>query len=97
MGKRRRELCYYCEFHGDCPVREGLQRPIRSCEWFRPDSRRSGAYPDVRTLEPGGLCATCSRRDSCTICQIEGGVWRCEDYREMSPERNSGASVDSSS
>jgi hypothetical protein len=28
------------------------------------------------------LCASCAKRDSCTVSKSEGGVWHCEEYVE---------------
>jgi len=28
------------------------------------------------------LCATCVKRDTCTLPKPEGGVWHCEEYNE---------------
>jgi hypothetical protein len=34
-----------------------------------------------------GLCSTCSRRDTCSLQDVEGGVWHCAEYREDNEHR----------
>lgn len=33
------------------------------------------------TMRNEGLCATCIAREQCERRHVEGGVWRCADYR----------------
>ena len=68
-----RELCDGCMDLANCETRELLPRPILECEAFR--------KADATIDRKEGLCSTCELRESCERRLVEGGVWRCAEYR----------------
>jgi hypothetical protein len=86
-------ICPTCLHSGRCHLSSrGGDGPTHSCEEFEPGSASgapSAALAAARSGEPAaeaapegplGLCAGCSRQETCSYTRPEGGVWHCEDY-----------------
>jgi ribosomal protein RSM22 (predicted rRNA methylase) len=93
MDTKDLDICADCVYAADCPIRRrnpgrvqwcALKRKLRDApepklrREERPGSRSAGRSFNVREE---GLCATCAQREQCSRRHVEGGVWRCRDYR----------------
>ena len=91
MPGRHRDLCGTCNHRPGCINRGTVEEPVFYCEEFDayiPVSRVSlgSASQASSNGKKGsdkykGLCLNCEDRKTCTIRDLEGGVWHCEEYR----------------
>jgi len=85
----RRELCDGCVYAADCAARSRSDGPVICCDrYLGPKGEGSGAPAAPRAQafsiakrQANGLCGTCADRDKCKRRYVEGGVFRCADYR----------------
>jgi hypothetical protein len=83
-------LCATCNHMGLCTSRKDYQPPVLYCEEFDDHvepleavSAQPLTYvkmPDPKRAAEVGLCVNCAHREDCSLCQVEGGVWHCEEY-----------------
>jgi hypothetical protein len=85
----KRELCGSCVYAADCAARSRNDGPVVCCDRYlalggkgddAPSAPRPQAVSNTKT-QAAGLCGTCADRDKCKRRYVEGGVWRCADYR----------------
>jgi hypothetical protein len=91
MPGRHRDLCWACNHGPRCMNRGTADKPVFYCEEFDtyvPVSRVSFEKASRITSDGKGgsdkykgLCLNCEDRETCTIRDLEGGVWHCEEYR----------------
>jgi hypothetical protein len=67
MGPKANDPCA-----ADSPEREGGGPS-------RPEGTEGGQAEHAP--KSSGICGTCSKREGCEKRKVEGGVWRCADYR----------------
>lgn len=83
------ELCGSCVYAADCALRKRSEGPVLCCDsYLGPGSESRGAPPAPEAMavsnarrQAAGLCGTCADRDKCKRRYVEGGVFRCADYR----------------
>jgi hypothetical protein len=85
----KRELCGSCIYAADCAARSRSDGPVICCDRYlgpgsagkgEPAAPRTQAVPNAKR-QAEGLCGTCADRDKCKRRYVEGGVFRCADYR----------------
>jgi len=85
----KRELCGSCVYAADCAARSRSDVPVLCCDRYlalggggdgAPATPRPQASANA-TTQAAGLCGTCADREKCKRRYVEGGVWRCADYR----------------
>jgi hypothetical protein len=85
----KRELCGSCVYAADCAARSRSDVPVLCCDRYlalggkgddAPAPHRPQLVSSAKT-QASGLCGTCADRDRCKRRYVEGGVWRCADYR----------------
>ena len=91
MSGRHRDLCWTCNHHPRCINRGTVEQPVFYCEEFDayiPVSRvflgsasRASSNGKKGSGQYRGLCSNCEERKTCTMRDLEGGVWHCEEYR----------------
>jgi len=79
------DLCATCAHADFCINRKGHDLPVYYCEEYdsietpveyKPTPVMEGKQP----RELMAICATCDRRETCTIARSQTGIWHCEDY-----------------
>ncbi|MDD2596374.1 MAG: hypothetical protein PHO35_04980 [Candidatus Cloacimonetes bacterium] len=78
-------LCAYCARRESCSL-SGSFGLIYDCDEYLPGDEAScdlhvsrlKEVPD--TDDCHGLCVHCQNRDFCSLKNINGGVWHCEEY-----------------
>jgi hypothetical protein len=83
------ELCGSCVYAADCALRKRSEGPVLCCDsYLGPGAESRGAPPAPEAMavsnarrQAAGLCGTCADRDKCKRRYVEGGVFRCADYR----------------
>jgi hypothetical protein len=82
---RKSGLCAYCERRQSCSLC-GDFGLIYDCEDYLASSEASCGLSFTRLEqveapeEHYGLCAECQNRDFCSLKNINGGVWHCDEY-----------------
>lgn len=88
MENKSLGLCFTCDNKEICTQRKGIKFPVLFCEEFEDLTSYRTKVPvkvvliqDMpETDNSMGLCFNCSNRNSCTLCNSPGGIWRCEEY-----------------
>ena len=90
-----RGLCPSCVYAAECVLREDSSVPTFECDEFCDDESPPWWHKNEKSSVPAsardeprehpaggvGLCASCEWRATCVLSNLEGGVWRCEEYR----------------
>jgi len=78
-------LCAYCERRHTCSL-SGSFGLVYDCDDYQASADSSCGLEFSRLEQRNepqeyyGLCAQCQNRDICSLKDINGGVWHCEEY-----------------
>jgi hypothetical protein len=90
---QRKGLCLDCVRSESCTLSHNIDEVIWNCEDYENEEIGDVQTEQVGSLNQNyeikatpsaeqnpGLCAHCAYAETCSLKQVDGGVWHCEEY-----------------